>query len=280
MNIESLPGVFRTIPLDMAVPIRAPFRPAANTKAQHLPMAALPAASAPPPIVDSARLGSSNVTRQKDLCPYFQVGKCWYGSDCKMAHITSQTSTETPLRDAGMTEEKALLSSNGKLQYHAIKVQENGHTHNQYEVAGNISKLPRKKNIPAHHIAVNGNGFRLDAYIPKVSAAAMNLLHERSKKRRICNDWQLAGICERGNDCQYDHTPLDETVKTAAELRARSLRCKKGGACRNVICTKGHICQVLDCRYYGGSTYCQLHDISHRQDFSPVGMIFDPSHTR
>jgi hypothetical protein len=269
MNIESFTGVFRTAPLDIAGHTRTPSKPM-NSKAQNLPPTSPSAVVTPHPTMDSTRMGPSRGPKRQEPCPFFQVGKCWYGTSCKMAHVASRA----------VHDEKASINGSGKQQqqHQGNNAQQPGLAHVRLEAAENISKLPRKGDIPDHNVAVNKNGFRLDPYIPPVSAAAINLLHKRAQKSPLCNKWHLTGVCGLGDKCSYDHIPLDEAVKPALELRARALRCKKGGGCRDAFCTKGHICQVLDCRLYGGTSTCWLHDDSHKQDFAPAGFIYGPLH--
>jgi hypothetical protein len=131
-----------------------------------------------------------------------------------------------------------------------------------------ISKLPLKHDIPEGHVAVNRNGFRLDPYEPPASPGATNQLIPRVNKQRVCNDFHLSGYCDNPDDREYDHDPLDEELKLALESLARSKPCPQRGACRIYTCTRGHICQIPDCRYLGRKAYCRLPYFSHTEDLA------------
>lgn len=231
MNVEELPGVFRHTPLQQpytAAPAKVPSGPAlSNGKAY-------------------ATTKENNDGRT--VCSFYMQGNCRYGNSCKFAHdskTSSQTSTPSPSngmkseRFSGDWRRSTSLSNGGKL---------------------NIDSLPKKEDIPEGTVPVNALEDRLDPFLPPLDSEAAKRLKLLSQERKFCNSAQLYNSCENEN-CEYEHTPIDEDLKPALEHLARSNICSRRGACRRANCVNGHVCQKADCRHRTNGTgkgYCRF----------------------
>lgn len=283
MGIENFPGVFRSTPLDMAMQLRSQ-RAGSTPITKTTTMSTMTRHSS---IGDDPRDASpgnewGGMDTQK-VCKFYPQGKCKYGNGCKNAHISDRLSSVTSWRGASRgniqsardfdADELRTTTGRHELQQknahynHGRLNDEGGHSSAPGYI--DLSGLPKKENIPTGFVAVNQDDFRLDAYLSPVSSTVQSELRARIKSRPVCNKWHLTDSCPRGDDCYYDHAPLNPSAKRALELLARSLRCQAGGKCRNSLCTKGHICQNQQCKYYGGGDPpCKLPYRSHKEDLN------------
>ncbi|KAJ8113075.1 hypothetical protein ONZ43_g5235 [Nemania bipapillata] len=78
LDIEELPGVFRTVPLDA---------PNSSTK----PNLGADLLKSNPPAGPSATYQGINSWDSQKICQFYQSGKCRFGGDCKNAHIDTRT---------------------------------------------------------------------------------------------------------------------------------------------------------------------------------------------
>lgn len=249
MNMEDFPDVFRSSPLDHSV-----YRPSISIFSTTRATAGALQSS-----LSSKTLFGNSPTASPDgsssVCRFYPQGKCKYGKSCKNLHIDHAPS--------GSLKEPS--RSNNHVE---------GNDSNQRGCVAppldwfSLRKLPTREDVPDGHIPVNDSNFRLDPYTPPVSQDAVSRLKQRVDRRRVCNNFHLNGSCDAGDSCDYDHDPLDEDCKRALEGLARSTPCPKRGACRNIQCTRGHICQIQDCLRRGGKGYCRLPVSSHQADLA------------
>jgi len=81
---------------------------------------------------------------------------------------------------------------------------------------------------------------------------------QRSIKRNLCYKFYLIGDNHDSSICGFDHSPIDDGLRNYLRWIAARTPCPRRGACRNLNCLTGHICQKSDCKYRGGKTYCKL----------------------
>lgn len=133
--------------------------------------------------------------------------------------------------------------------------------------------LPVKDDIPEGHVPVSRNDYRLDPYLPPISAETVRRLMARISQRRVCNNLHLQGSCSAGDRCVYDHGPLDPKLLPALESLARSQPCQRREACRLVSCSNGHICQIPDCRHRGGKVFCKIPHQAHLEEYEGARFV-------
>ncbi|KAK4122057.1 hypothetical protein N657DRAFT_554160, partial [Parathielavia appendiculata] len=246
MGIEEFRTVFRHAPFDGA----NQYHPidASGSKPNTGPV------QLASPIKQSSSSAGKPGEEHKTSCLFYAIGKCRYGKSCKMLHVNSPTDAKGTQQYADPPAPSGVpATGNGSL-----------------EVSHLLANLPRKDEMPQGYVAVNENNYRLDPYLAPVSASVMGRLKARVDKRRVCNSFQLQGICDAGDRCEYDHEPLDAEFLPALEALARTQPCPRRGACRLVECTHGHICQNMDCKHRGGKAYCKLPYLSHLEDLRDV----------
>ena len=258
MNIEELPGVFRTTPLDVAPPYRSGV-PLVPNKSVAMATHSQPSSSLP-----------NNDGQGQKICQFFQVGKCKYGKACKNYHPEPRPLSFHSNRAS--RSESDFGSNGGGGGGYAFEYQGQGqgqapaanppdpapYTKNEFHL------LPRNHEIPRGYVAVNQNQHRLDAYIPPPTNDAINRLKARSDRQKLCNSKHLIGKCDNEN-CGYDHSPITEDLRPALELLSRSMPCPKRGDCRNENCVYGHICQRTDCKHRGGKSFCRISPQMHAE---------------
>ncbi|EGS22366.1 uncharacterized protein CTHT_0018920 [Thermochaetoides thermophila DSM 1495] len=253
MGIEEFRNVFTHRPLD-----GLPYRPATNGTGNHK-IPAVPTS----PIKPSATLStpstkSSSKDESKTICIFHTIGKCRYGKSCKNLHPIEASS------DVKSVPSTPTFSTTSSSKIAPTTDEFPG------PFANLVADLPRKSDIPPGFVAVNANNYRLDPILPRITPEQQSRLKARIDKRRVCNNYQLSGRCDNGDRCEYDHTPLEEDLKPALECLARSQPCSRRGACRIDGCPHGHICQILDCKFRGGKTYCRLGHLAHGEK-----LVFD-----
>lgn len=287
MGIENIPGVFRTVPLTTTTttidttttalhrgtgtgtttfaaitasvtsttsagpndgfrksPSTSSYQPPATDTTTPTSVAALLKASK-----DEAPTPSSRTTA---VCQFNKQGKCRFGKSCKLAHVVV-------VDDDGFFDGPGGPGGNG-----SIRVNGGG--------GGGGGRVPTWKgrpledaDIPRDQVAVNRADHRLDSYL-SASSDAIAKLRARARNRGLCNRFHLAGDCEAGSRCEFDHSWLAPDLLAPLESLARSMPCSRRGACRAVDCTKGHICQTLDCRCRGGKVPCKIPHSAHAED--------------
>lgn len=245
MGIEDFRGVFRNSPLDNVAPYRAPNASATSVKpATGLSQSALPAKR-------SVTVGPISIKDEhKPPCPFYAIGKCRYGKSCKNLHIDS------PLERMETPQKYTDLPSPSKSSNPSV-----------------FDSLPRKEDIPEGCVAINHNDYRLDPYIPPISAEIIRNLKARVDKWRVCNSFHLTGSCTAGDRCEYDHSPLEPEFLSALESLARTQPCPRRGPCRLTDCTHGHICQNPECKHRGGKAYCKIPYLAHVEELVVAGYV-------
>jgi hypothetical protein len=225
--MEDLPNIFRSIPLEVSA---SPY---------SRPTTAGGYASPPAP------------TKHKDaiICTFFwNKGKCARGRACKFQHVKP---------DGRGNEEKApspspiphLVKNDDDLTRVSSRTST---VQVKLEEAELPASLPREEDIPPGKIPINADQQRLDPCLPKVTREESAAFGARSAKRKLCNSFHLGGICNDAFECPYDHSEATPAELACLKGLARSLPCGRRGACRNLDCIQGHICQREDCRHRGG----------------------------
>ncbi|KAF3760326.1 hypothetical protein M406DRAFT_53057 [Cryphonectria parasitica EP155] len=234
LGIEELPGVFR--PAGSAMDAIYP-KPLQTISSFNKSTPSLPS--------------PSSAATSAEICSFYKLGKCRYGSNCKKLHANPQSMTTT-------TSTLPVRSMHARDSPHRTYMQQ----------ADLLRQLPRKEDIPPGHVAVNKNGQRLDYYLSPPTPDAENRLRARSATTRLCNAMHLKGSCSTPG-CEYDHSQVEEDLKPALEWLARSLPCAKRGDCRNAACLSGHVCLKPDCKHYGsGKAYCKIGFLTHLTDLA------------
>jgi hypothetical protein len=247
MGIEEFRVAFRHSPLDGFTTYR-PTNGVIGTAGKPTMVAPLPAS----PIKLSTSPTMHDVS--KIPCLFYSIGKCRSGASCKMPHEGPSNDTRTPLQYTDMPSPLSPAST----------------ANDTTSLALALATLPRAYGIPEGQVMVNENNYRLDPFLPSVSADVMNRLKARVDKRRVCNNFHLQGVCDAGDRCEYDHEPLDPDVLPALLSLARSQPCPRRGGCRLESCYHGHICHNLECKHRGGKVYCKLPYLSHLEPLNNV----------
>ncbi|KAF4980559.1 hypothetical protein FZEAL_3454 [Fusarium zealandicum] len=246
LNIEELPGVFRTSPLTYASSssTQAQARSNSTTSTKY----ALPSPNA------TQSNGASSAMDGNTICHFYSLGKCRYGNSCRLAHIDNKTSTSHTSQDS--TPSPSTIGNGSKSDRNINSDWRRG---SLSPSKTNIDALPKKDTIPEGYVAVNAVDDRLDPYLPAPSADAVKRLKALSAEKRFCNNKQLFDACDNEN-CEYDHYPIPEELRPALECLARSVPCSRRGGCRKANCVYGHVCQRVDCKHRGGGSkgYCRF----------------------
>ena len=130
------------------------------------------------------------------------------------------------------------------------------------------TSLPHADSIPRNEIPVNKAQHRLDAFIAPPSLEDRATFNARTAQRKLCNNHHIYGNCPNGGSCPYDHKPASPGVLNCLKQVVRNNPCPKRGACRNLVCFNGHICQKTNCKWRGGKEYCKFNPQSHNVDLT------------
>lgn len=103
----------------------------------------------------------------------------------------------------------------------------------------NKASAPTSPSLAA--VAINRQGQRIDLPLPRPTADDQARYDARWHTKKLCNKHLLCGDC-RTQDCKFDHNPIDEGVRRALRISARSIPCKNGPGCRRQDCPNGHHC--------------------------------------
>ncbi|KAH6879796.1 hypothetical protein B0T10DRAFT_152378 [Thelonectria olida] len=257
MNVEDFPGVFRSTPL-----ISVASAPGQTKKNASMSVSKF-----------SAQI-SSNHTQQpratspvngNKICQYNAMGKCRYGSTCRLAHIDSKSSQLNRNGSPPSYKSQNWRSDNDGTS-------PINRTSGIFPPGNDIASLPRPHDIPEDHIAVNEHQERLDAYIVPPTPDIFRRIKPSPGQRKLCNQKQLTGYCPN-EECEFDHTPIPDELKPALEALSRSVPCPKRGNCRKLNCVFGHVCQRLDCKRRGGKAYCRFPPSMCMADFTVDGYV-------
>ncbi|KAF7551870.1 hypothetical protein G7Z17_g4715 [Cylindrodendrum hubeiense] len=241
MNIEELPGVFRTTALTTYNSV-----PAQTSKNTSLAMRNH-AVELPTNALQPLSTNDSNAR-----CTFFAAGKCKYGNSCKFSHVdTKRHTAKTTYSGQSPSQMSDSWRVNDRPPDHY-----SGDSSSQRSKKDN-SMLPRHEEIPVGFVAINSNGDRLDPYIPSPSIGALKRFKAISGPTKLCNKKHLSDSCYDEN-CEYDHTPVPPDLIPILELLSRTMPCPKRGACRKPNCIYGHVCQKMDCRRRGGKAPCRF----------------------
>jgi hypothetical protein len=105
--------------------------------------------------------------------------------------------------------------------------------------------LPQQKR---NLLPLNRDGHRIDVILPKASQEDHTALRKKIQAgQKLCNDFQLIGICN-SDDCPYDHSTLAPEFLNVLRHLAREIPCARKGSCRRAACYKGHVCAKSGCR--------------------------------
>jgi hypothetical protein len=257
MGIEEFRSVFRHTPLDGAGhyrPISSGLVAVASAISKPIPGSSQP--QPPSPVKPQPTPASTANNDQKTVCFFHSIGKCRYGKSCKLLHVNPAREPKASQQYADPPSPSGLpVTGNGTTLPSAFA-----------DMPDLSAKLPKKHEMPGGHIAVNFNNYRLDPSLPPISSDIMNRLKARIDKRRVCNGYHLQDSCDLGDQCEYDHEPLDEEFLPALELLARTQPCPRRGNCRLEGCNHGHICQTIGCKHRGGKVYCKLPFLCHEEE--------------
>ena len=262
LRAEGFQNIFRLTPLDTFAP--------------------MPAKTMPMRSADPTTAGAGENSK---ICKFYQRGECTYGSKCRNLHMSrnaangsspghSAAGSLSEGRDwrqngSGMPSGAAFSMSNINKNDNDFFMGGSRNTSDvpAYTVHDFSSMLPRQEDIPAGDIAVNSKQHRLDAYLPSAGTEEWSAFNARAAQHKLCNNYHLTGICQSGNECQYDHNPISPAVMKCLQQVARGLPCSRRGGCRLTACIQGHICQA-HCKHRGGKTFCRIPFQAHTQDLN------------
>ncbi|KAH7303607.1 hypothetical protein B0I35DRAFT_455137 [Stachybotrys elegans] len=252
LNIEELPGVFRTKPLSLP----------AGPKPSSAPSVGKLSSALTPPSPQGAMLSGDS----PKICAFYASNRCKYGSGCRSAHVDNKTPSSRTSRDGA-----SLFSSDASRAWRTFD--DNRRTVSRESTGGdgknNVQLLPTSSSIPAGKIALNSSKHRLDAYIPPPTTEIISRFKIRSDQHKLCNKKHIGGYCAEDSSCEFDHSAPPAELLPALEGLSRSMPCPRRGACRRIDCVYGHVCQKMDCRHRGGSAYCRFPYSMCLQDFTP-----------
>lgn len=109
---------------------------------------------------------------------------------------------------------------------------------------------PEKQKIPStshksKYYLVNSSGQRIDEPLPPTDAISEERFRERCEmeSRGPCNRYHLTGSCEEPS-CTYFHgVRFGAGEQLLLKVKARSILCYRGSACKNPDCYWGHHCK-------------------------------------
>lgn len=131
--------------------------------------------------------------------------------------------------------------------------------------------FPSYKNPPStwdpnrRFVLLNVNNERVDTYLGKVDAKALESMTHRAKDTKICNDFHLNKKCWTP-DCPYTHAPqLDSKQLVVLRYWARRIPCDQSSACRSIDCWYGHTC-IFDkqCNLPKSCRFKHVHHVDRR----------------
>lgn len=260
MGIEEFRSVFRHTPLDGT----GHYRPVSSSAVTDNASMSIPGASQPvSPVKPPSTSGATAPNNQKAVCFFHSIGKCRYGKSCKLLHANPPREPKTSQQYADPPSPSSPPGTgNGAALLGPFP-----------DTADLFAKLPKKDEMPGGHIAVNDNNYRLDPFLLPISPDVMSRLKARIDRQRVCNGHHLQGSCDLGDQCEYDHEPLDEESLPALESLARTQPCPRRGNCRVEGCNHGHICQTVGCKHRGGKVYCKLPYTAHTEDLATARYV-------
>ena len=259
LRIEDFPNIFRTMPLDMNVP-STPMKSAS-------PAATMAVAAAP--TADS-----------QQICAFYLKGQCKYGNSCRFPHVKAKANGHQPTGSmADIKDWRARSSSdNNSVPFGLNSLNKNdndfmsghglGHSNSTPNGGDFVATLPGANEIPPGQIPLNENAYRLDALLPVSSPEEKAAFNSRTASKKLCNNYHINGQCQNGDACSYDHRPAPPGVLNCLNHVILNNPCPRRGACRNLNCLYGHICQKQDCKYRGGNVYCKFPPQVHYQPMS------------
>lgn len=298
MQVEKLPGVFRSTLLEHAVgghngpaSFKMPNGKAGNNNNNNGGGDAEPAPA-------GLKRTPSESTSKSD-CSFTATGKCKHGNGCRFKHVVSPImpsgSWRTNPGPLDSDDKENNNNQNGNYTYKSGNANNYTHTHrnsisnndnndNNNSGSGHsgskrvapldTSHLPKKGAIPGGFVAVNKNNYRVDSILPAQSAAAVEKLQKYNEKfGKPCNLFLVAGKCQSGAKCQFSHEPVEADVKEQLIWLARCLSCKHQGRCRDAKCIHGHICQLPNCSRRGGKMFCRIPLAAHNEDMSNIHFV-------
>lgn len=300
MQVEKLPGVFRSTLLEHAVTGHngPPGFKQSNSNVKGANNNNNGGADAEPGMPALKRTPSEPTSKSE--CTFNATGKCKYGSGCRFKHIINSPGLPSGSWRAAPLETDNKENNNNQNGNYAHKGgNANNHTHththrnsisnsdnNDNNNSGNgntgskriipidLSHLPRKGTVPGGFVAVNKNNYRLDTFqataLPEVNK---KLQAYHSSFGNPCNMFHLVGKCHAGSGCKYSHEPVEPDVKELLFSLARALACKRYGKCRDTNCVHGHICQQPQCVRRGGKIFCRIPISAHNEDLKNVHFV-------
>ena len=118
----------------------------------------------------------------------------------------------------------------------------------------------RLENKYAGYIPVNASGQRID-YSPSISGDMECLYYARTRKQKVCYEFQLKDYCKRGRECKYDHKKLKKGALFVLLRELRERPCEFGPSCRSLNCIRGHHCSKGNCKRGSGCPFAPLHKV-------------------
>ncbi|KAL2352892.1 C-x8-C-x5-C-x3-H type zinc finger protein [Cryomyces antarcticus] len=145
---------------------------------------------------------------------------------------------------------------------------------NSWAAVGKANATEKTINIaaakfaPRKFILLNAYEERLDPELPRADKNAVNRLHERIKREKVCNDYHIRGTCEAGKYCDYAHGErLSPSEQLALRHKARARSCPSRSACRHFDCTFGHVCPYGEDCQFEQCYFRELHNIDENVAF-------------
>lgn len=204
---------------------------------------------------------------------------CKYGKGCKFAHIKVGANGTSSNGTQG-SDWRAERQNSGAEKFSMSNLTKSD---NDFMSGSSISTAPKRvpgdlydvlsqdEAIPHGQIPVNQDHQRLGPYQASISSQEQYAFKARVAIQKLCNSFHLTGRCKSGDDCPYDHRAASLAEIKCLKHVNRNNPCQRKGACRNLQCLNGHICQKSDCKYSGGSTFCKLPPAVHNEDLNLAG---------
>lgn len=135
-----------------------------------------------------------------------------------------------PLRDSGDVSD--FIPKSGRVMSGTL-------LESKFSVSSGTTSAPHSTS--SEMVAINRQGQRIDPPLPRPSADDQARYDSRWRAKKLCNDHHLRGDCSN-QDCKFDHNPIDEGVRLALRISARTIHCRNGTGCRRQNCSHGHHC--------------------------------------
>ncbi|KAF9895323.1 hypothetical protein FE257_000227 [Aspergillus nanangensis] len=202
----------------------------------------------------------------RQVCKHFQKGICKFGEQCNKLHVmpTSKHVEDTvsrpwisavKSRDHEDTASRPWTSSIKSREHDYFKIREQDYY---------AKYLPRITEKAQNSIAINLDDERVDTFCPMPSQEAWDSYSRRAKRQRICNKLHLGGQC--GDlSCEYDHSPVDDSILHVMRYIMLQHLCSGGEYCRFLQCYLGHHCQKDGCK---GTKPCRFNRHAHTLDLT------------